>query len=164
MFGVSLAAAIASAALVKTEVSFSTGMPPLSQTIANNSVSCTAPLHGLPGERRKTKPLGAALALKATGTALHHRPEAFDDRTRPTLAQINFAYPPRPAGPGPSRDWLKVKNPDSPAREHFARLRRRSELAVGRLGRSAPSAHQFAVLLSDKLQMCSPIFAAGLAS
>jgi ATP-dependent DNA ligase len=28
---------------------------------------------------------------------------------------------------GPSRDWIKVKNPDSPAmlraREHFARLR-----------------------------------------
>jgi hypothetical protein len=50
-------------------------------------------LHGLPGEGGKTKPLGAALALKAAGTALHHRPEALDDRTRPTLAQINFAYP-----------------------------------------------------------------------
>jgi hypothetical protein len=34
-----------------------------------------------PVERRKTEPLGAALALKAAGTALHHRPEAFDDRT-----------------------------------------------------------------------------------
>jgi hypothetical protein len=30
----------------------------------------------LPGERGKTKPLGAALTLKAAGTALHHRPEA----------------------------------------------------------------------------------------
>jgi hypothetical protein len=47
-----------------------------------------------PGERRKTKPLGAALALKAAGTALHHRPEEFDDRTRLTLTQINLAYPP----------------------------------------------------------------------
>jgi hypothetical protein len=78
----SLAAAIASAALVKTEVSFSTGMPPLSQTIANNSDSCPHPeprrrFALLPGERRTTKPLGAALALKAAGTALNHRPEAF---------------------------------------------------------------------------------------
>ncbi len=29
-----------------------------------------------PGERGKTKPLGAALTLKAAGTALHRRPEA----------------------------------------------------------------------------------------
>jgi hypothetical protein len=34
-----LAAAIASSALAKTEVSLSTGMPPLSQSIANNAVS-----------------------------------------------------------------------------------------------------------------------------
>jgi hypothetical protein len=33
----------------------------------------------------------------------------------------------------------------------------------GRPGRSAPSAHQFAVLFSDKLQMCRSIFAGGLA-
>jgi hypothetical protein len=59
--------------------------------------------HYSPGERGKTKPLGAALALKAAGTALHRCPEACrlrsDDRTHLTLTQINSAYPPRPAGP-----------------------------------------------------------------
>jgi hypothetical protein len=42
--------------------------------------------------------LGAALALKAAGSALHRRPEACglacsDRITRPTSAQINSAYP-----------------------------------------------------------------------
>jgi hypothetical protein len=59
--------------------------------------------HYSPGERGKTKPLGAALALKAAGTALHHRPEAFDDRTHLTLTQINLAYPPRPPAGRPRR-------------------------------------------------------------
>jgi hypothetical protein len=56
-----------------------------------------------PGERGKTKPLGAALALKAAGTAFHRCPEACrlqsDDRTHLTSTQINLAYPPCPAGP-----------------------------------------------------------------
>ena len=53
--------------------------------------------HHSPGERGKTKPLGAALALKAAGTALHRCPEACrlrsDDLTQLTSTQINSAYP-----------------------------------------------------------------------
>jgi len=51
-----------------------------------------------PVREGKTKPLGAALALKAAGTALHRCPEACrlqsDDRTDLTSTQINLAYPP----------------------------------------------------------------------
>jgi hypothetical protein len=44
----------------------------------------------------------------------------------PTPAAIVSKGLTAPYRSGPSRDWLKVKNPDSPAmiraREHFARL------------------------------------------
>jgi hypothetical protein len=52
--------------------------------------------------------------------ALHHRPEAFDDRTRLTLTQINSAYPPRPADRGRlgtgSRSSAKRQVADAAAR------------------------------------------------
>ena len=69
--------------------------------IAPERTQSRGALRHSPGERGKTKPLGAALALKAAGTALHRCPEAChlrsDDRTHLTSTQINSAYPPCPA-------------------------------------------------------------------
>jgi bifunctional non-homologous end joining protein LigD len=85
----------------------------------------------LPLSERKAR-LARLLARKHTGVVLNEHTDedgavVFRHACRLGFEGIVSKRLTAPYRSGPSRDWLKVKNPDSPAmvraREHFARLR-----------------------------------------
>jgi ATP-dependent DNA ligase len=100
---------------------------------------CTLDLLELEGEDLRPRPLGERKARLAKLLARKPIAIRFNEHTDEDGATVfrhacklgfEGIVSKRLAAPyrsGPSRDWLKIKNPDSPAmvraREHFARLR-----------------------------------------
>jgi O-methyltransferase domain len=112
--GVGLAAAIASAALVKTEVSFSTGMPPLSQTIANKlgllyPSRAAAPLRiSHPVREGRPNPSGLPSLSRPPVRPFIIAPKHSNESDPSGINANKFAYSPRPTGPGPSRSRTRT--------------------------------------------------------